>query len=94
MASVVSAFAALYAFGPGAWQTYVTELILTSGLRVMQVSQKWRDVANDDSLWHRMCAQHINKKCTKCMLGTEHQVWFAIGHAHPPVVVVKRGERE
>eukprot|EP00123_Amoebidium_parasiticum_P006996 comp17808_c0_seq1/m.17884 comp17808_c0_seq1/g.17884 ORF comp17808_c0_seq1/g.17884 comp17808_c0_seq1/m.17884 type:complete len:535 (-) comp17808_c0_seq1:55-1659(-) len=33
------------------------------------VSKRWRQIANDDSLWHRMCAQHINKKCTKCGWG-------------------------
>lgn len=34
-----------------------------------QVSQAWRDLADDDALWHRMCQQHIDKKCTKCGWG-------------------------
>eukprot|EP00123_Amoebidium_parasiticum_P001163 comp122121_c0_seq1/m.48993 comp122121_c0_seq1/g.48993 ORF comp122121_c0_seq1/g.48993 comp122121_c0_seq1/m.48993 type:complete len:446 (-) comp122121_c0_seq1:75-1412(-) len=34
-----------------------------------QVSKRWRDMANDDTLWHRLCAQHINKKCAKCGWG-------------------------
>jgi F-box/WD-40 domain protein MET30 len=34
-----------------------------------QVSKHWKHLADDDSLWHRMCEQHINKKCTKCGWG-------------------------
>ncbi|KAL2913041.1 hypothetical protein HK105_207496 [Polyrhizophydium stewartii] len=34
-----------------------------------QVSRKWRAVADDDAIWHRMCTQHIDKKCTKCGWG-------------------------
>ncbi|KAF7724947.1 hypothetical protein EC973_000528 [Apophysomyces ossiformis] len=34
-----------------------------------QVSQTWRYLADDDALWHRMCEQHIDKKCTKCGWG-------------------------
>ncbi|KAI9299871.1 WD40-repeat-containing domain protein [Cunninghamella echinulata] len=34
-----------------------------------QVSQTWRSLADDDALWHRMCEQHIDKKCTKCGWG-------------------------
>lgn len=34
-----------------------------------QVSQSWRSLADDDALWHRMCEQHIDKKCTKCGWG-------------------------
>ncbi|KAI7858976.1 WD40-repeat-containing domain protein [Circinella umbellata] len=34
-----------------------------------QVSQSWRSLADDDQLWHRMCEQHIDKKCTKCGWG-------------------------
>ncbi|KAI8074535.1 quinon protein alcohol dehydrogenase-like superfamily [Gongronella butleri] len=34
-----------------------------------QVSQAWRSLADDDALWHRMCEQHIDKKCTKCGWG-------------------------
>lgn len=34
-----------------------------------QVSQSWKSLADDDALWHRMCEQHIDKKCTKCGWG-------------------------
>lgn len=34
-----------------------------------QVSQTWKEIANDDLLWHQMCEQHIDKKCTKCGWG-------------------------
>lgn len=34
-----------------------------------QVCTRWKSLADDDSLWHRMCEQHINKKCTKCGWG-------------------------
>eukprot|EP00128_Syssomonas_multiformis_P010575 Colp12_sorted_trinity150504_noHs@35889 len=34
-----------------------------------QVSKHWKELADDDSIWHRMCAQHINRKCTKCGWG-------------------------
>ncbi|KAI8381470.1 quinon protein alcohol dehydrogenase-like superfamily [Radiomyces spectabilis] len=34
-----------------------------------QVSQTWKQLADDDTLWHRMCEQHIDKKCAKCGWG-------------------------
>lgn len=34
-----------------------------------QVSRNWKALADDDALWHRMCEQHIDKKCTKCGWG-------------------------
>ncbi|KAJ2319158.1 ubiquitin-binding SDF ubiquitin ligase complex subunit met30 [Coemansia sp. RSA 2704] len=34
-----------------------------------QVSRVWAALANDDILWHRMCAQHIDKVCRKCGWG-------------------------
>ncbi|KAJ2817461.1 hypothetical protein IWW50_006161, partial [Coemansia erecta] len=34
-----------------------------------QVSRAWASLANDDILWHRMCAQHIDKVCRKCGWG-------------------------
>ncbi|OAD76193.1 hypothetical protein PHYBLDRAFT_97664, partial [Phycomyces blakesleeanus NRRL 1555(-)] len=34
-----------------------------------QVNSRWKTFANDDSLWHRMCVQHIDRKCTKCGWG-------------------------
>lgn len=37
--------------------------------RAAQVSQRWRTMADDDVVWHRMCEQHIDRKCTKCGWG-------------------------
>ena len=37
--------------------------------KAAQVSQKWRQLADDDVVWHRMCEQHIDRKCTKCGWG-------------------------
>ncbi|KND00858.1 uncharacterized protein SPPG_03962 [Spizellomyces punctatus DAOM BR117] len=34
-----------------------------------QVSKAWKKVADDDIIWHRMCEQHIDKKCKKCGWG-------------------------
>ncbi|KAH7392453.1 sulfur metabolite repression control protein-like protein SconB [Phaeosphaeria sp. MPI-PUGE-AT-0046c] len=34
-----------------------------------QVSRKWRQLADDDVVWHKMCEQHIDRKCTKCGWG-------------------------
>ncbi|CAK7216622.1 hypothetical protein SCUCBS95973_002869 [Sporothrix curviconia] len=33
------------------------------------VSRQWRELADDDQVWHRMCEQHIDRKCTKCGFG-------------------------
>ncbi|KAL1893005.1 hypothetical protein Sste5346_006685 [Sporothrix stenoceras] len=33
------------------------------------VSKQWRALADDDQVWHRMCEQHIDRKCTKCGFG-------------------------
>lgn len=37
--------------------------------KAAQVSRKWRQLADDDVVWHRMCEQHIEKRCTKCGWG-------------------------
>ena len=37
--------------------------------RAAQVSQRWRTLADDDVVWHKMCEQHIDRKCTKCGWG-------------------------
>ncbi|CAO3667240.1 unnamed protein product [Rhizopus stolonifer] len=34
-----------------------------------QVSHTWKELADDEAVWHRMCEQHIDKKCTKCGWG-------------------------
>ncbi|KAK4994122.1 hypothetical protein LTR66_005770, partial [Elasticomyces elasticus] len=41
----------------------------TSLCKATQVSQRWRTLADDDVVWHRMCEQHIDRKCTKCGWG-------------------------
>ncbi|TLS30692.1 hypothetical protein PpBr36_02567 [Pyricularia pennisetigena] len=37
--------------------------------KAAQVSRQWRQLADDDLVWHRMCEQHIDRKCTKCGWG-------------------------
>lgn len=37
--------------------------------KAAQVSQRWRMLADDDVVWHKMCEQHIDKKCEKCGWG-------------------------
>ncbi|KAJ3225228.1 hypothetical protein HK099_007146 [Clydaea vesicula] len=36
--------------------------------RATQLSKQWSTLCNDDSIWYRMCIQHIDKQCTKCGL--------------------------
>jgi F-box/WD-40 domain protein MET30 len=37
--------------------------------KAAQVSRKWRQMSDDDQVWHNMCQQHIDKKCKKCGWG-------------------------
>lgn len=41
----------------------------TSLCKASQVSHRWRQLADDDVVWHKMCEQHIDRKCTKCGWG-------------------------
>ncbi|KAI5787036.1 quinon protein alcohol dehydrogenase-like superfamily [Peziza echinospora] len=41
----------------------------TSLCKAAQVSQRWRILADDDVVWHKMCEQHIDRKCDKCGWG-------------------------
>ncbi|RDL30134.1 E3 ubiquitin ligase complex SCF subunit sconB [Venustampulla echinocandica] len=41
----------------------------TSLCKAAQVSPNWRLLADDDVVWHKMCEQHIDRKCTKCGWG-------------------------
>lgn len=42
----------------------------TSSLcKAAQVSPRWKYLADDDVVWHRMCEQHIDRKCKKCGWG-------------------------
>ena len=34
-----------------------------------QVSKSWKYMADDDVVWHKLCEQHIDKKCYKCGWG-------------------------
>ena len=47
----------------------LSHLDTTSLCKAAQVSQKWRELADDEEVWHKMCEQHIDKKCTKCGWG-------------------------
>jgi F-box/WD-40 domain protein MET30 len=37
--------------------------------KAAQVSRAWRVLADDDVVWHKMCEQHIDRKCDKCGWG-------------------------
>ncbi|TQB70073.1 hypothetical protein MPDQ_000995 [Monascus purpureus] len=37
--------------------------------KAAQVSTRWKALADDDVVWHRMCEQHIHRKCKKCGWG-------------------------
>ncbi|MBE3042541.1 F-box/WD repeat-containing protein, partial [Candidatus Bathyarchaeota archaeon] len=37
--------------------------------KASQVSRRWRDLADHDIVWHSMCKQHIDRKCTACGWG-------------------------
>lgn len=37
--------------------------------KAAQVSRAWNVLAEDDVVWHKMCEQHIAKKCKKCGWG-------------------------
>ncbi|KAH9887427.1 WD40 repeat-like protein [Xylariomycetidae sp. FL2044] len=37
--------------------------------KAAQVSRRWSTLSNDDVVWHRMCEQHIGRKCEKCNWG-------------------------
>lgn len=42
----------------------------TSSLcKAAQVSRRWRELADHDVVWHSMCKQHIDRKCTACGWG-------------------------
>ncbi|OTB01361.1 hypothetical protein M426DRAFT_64238 [Hypoxylon sp. CI-4A] len=37
--------------------------------KAAQVSRRWNQLSGDDVVWHRMCEQHIGRKCEKCQWG-------------------------
>ncbi|KAI1376854.1 WD40 repeat-like protein [Hypoxylon crocopeplum] len=37
--------------------------------KAAQVSRRWNQLSGDDLVWHRMCEQHIGRKCEKCQWG-------------------------
>jgi F-box/WD-40 domain protein MET30 len=34
-----------------------------------QVSRTWRQLADDDQVWHNLCTQHLGSRCRKCGWG-------------------------
>lgn len=47
----------------------LSHLDTASLCKAAQVSRTWRYLADDDVVWHRMCEQHIDRKCQKCGWG-------------------------
>lgn len=41
----------------------------TSLTKAAQVSKNWSRLADDDVVWHKMCEQHIDRKCKRCGWG-------------------------
>lgn len=41
----------------------------TSLCNAAQVCKRWKAMADDDVVWHRLCEQHIDKKCRRCGWG-------------------------
>ncbi|KAI0526399.1 quinon protein alcohol dehydrogenase-like superfamily [Xylaria bambusicola] len=37
--------------------------------KAAQVNRRWNALSGDDLVWHRMCEQHIGRKCEKCQWG-------------------------
>ena len=37
--------------------------------KAAQVSRRWRQLADDEAIWQRMCEQHLDRVCTKCGWG-------------------------
>src|SRR5688572_9173240 len=78
----------------------LTYLDTFSLCKAAQVSRRWRDLADDDVVWHRMCEQHIDRKCTTCGWGlpllerkklaawSRHQRVAHSNHAHDRVTDV------
>ncbi|KAE8390073.1 putative E3 ubiquitin ligase complex SCF subunit sconB [Aspergillus alliaceus] len=59
----------LTAFPPEISFKILCYLDTTSLCKAAQVSRRWRALADDDVVWHRMCEQHIHRKCKKCGWG-------------------------
>ncbi|KAF2858012.1 WD40 repeat-like protein [Piedraia hortae CBS 480.64] len=67
----------------------------TSLCKAAQVSRRWRNLADDNMVWQRMCEQHIDRKCTKCgwglpllersrLLNEKRQLQLREANGHPP----------
>ncbi|KAF2104131.1 WD40 repeat-like protein [Rhizodiscina lignyota] len=59
----------LYALPPELGFKILCYLDTISLCKAAQVSRTWRALADDDVVWHKMCEQHIDRKCTKCGWG-------------------------
>ncbi|KAI1434401.1 quinon protein alcohol dehydrogenase-like superfamily [Xylaria sp. CBS 124048] len=64
--------------------------------KAAQVSQRWNTLSGDDVVWHRMCEQHIGRKCEKCQWGLPRlekkrlREWKLHQRALPPAQDVAR----
>ncbi|KAI9300056.1 WD40-repeat-containing domain protein [Cunninghamella echinulata] len=45
-----------------------------------QVSRQWKNIADDERLWHKMCDQHIGSKCLKCGWGLSKPILIKDDH--------------
>lgn len=59
----------LSAFPPEISFKILCYLDTASLCKAAQVSHRWRMLADDDVVWHKMCEQHIDRKCDKCGWG-------------------------
>lgn len=59
----------LSAFPPEISFKILCYLDTVSLCKAAQVSHRWRMLADDDVVWHKMCEQHIDRKCDKCGWG-------------------------
>ncbi|KAI1277645.1 quinon protein alcohol dehydrogenase-like superfamily [Xylaria sp. FL0933] len=63
--------------------------------KAAQVSRRWNALSGDDVVWHRMCEQHIGRKCEKCQWGLPRlekkrlREWKPqFQHALPPAPII------
>lgn len=76
---------------------FIKELPIELSLRVLsfldarsltdcaKVSHAWKEIADDDRLWYRMCLQHIDRQCEVCGWGLpvlHHHAVLLKGHAN------------
>jgi F-box/WD-40 domain protein MET30 len=47
----------------------LSKLDTVSLCKSAQVSRTWRQLADDDEVWHNLCTQHLGSRCRKCGWG-------------------------